>query len=127
MEDAMIINKAGDERGFAHGSIYKTEFVMLEHSSSYFCRDPEKPFLAEFLDTDGLPFIGRRMKEGDPLYCYYSVDESQYKISKFHGKEECFVDNVKQCASFETTNRIACISFRIPVFNTLIPGVLYLS
>ncbi|XP_064213291.1 DNA-directed RNA polymerase I subunit RPA2 [Tribolium castaneum] len=114
MEDAMIINKAADERGFAHGSIYKTEFVTLEHESSYFCRNPEKPELAEFLDTDGLPIIGRRMKDGDPLYCYYSVDESVYKVTKFSGKEECFVDMVKLCASFETTNRTACFTFRVP-------------
>lgn len=30
MEDAMIINKAALERGFAHGSIYKTELIELQ-------------------------------------------------------------------------------------------------
>ena len=29
MEDAMIINKASLERGFAHGQIYKTEVRYL--------------------------------------------------------------------------------------------------
>ncbi len=29
MEDAMVINKASLERGFAHGSVYKCETVEL--------------------------------------------------------------------------------------------------
>jgi DNA-directed RNA polymerase I subunit RPA2 len=114
MEDAMIINKASEERGFAHGSIYKSEFIMLEPSTSYFCRDPEKPELAEFIDTDGLPFVGRHMRDGEPFYCYYSVDEFHYIVKKFRGKEECYVDAVKLCASFEASNKTACITFRVP-------------
>lgn len=30
MEDAMVLNKSSYERGFAHGSIYKAQFVNLE-------------------------------------------------------------------------------------------------
>lgn len=30
MEDAMIINKSSLERGFAHGSIYKSELIELK-------------------------------------------------------------------------------------------------
>lgn len=119
MEDAMIINKSSDERGFAHGSIFKTEFISLDHPTSYFCRDSEQTHLSECLDSDGLPYISRRMKAGDPYYCYYSVDESQYKVVKFNGKEECYVTSVKLCSSFETTNRTAAISFRIQVSITL--------
>jgi DNA-directed RNA polymerase I subunit RPA2 len=33
MEDAMIINKASYERGFAHGSVYKSEFIELKSVS----------------------------------------------------------------------------------------------
>jgi hypothetical protein len=33
MEDAMIINKASYERGFAHGCVYKTEFFELKSVS----------------------------------------------------------------------------------------------
>lgn len=33
MEDAMIINKASYERGFAHGCVYKSEFVELKSVS----------------------------------------------------------------------------------------------
>ncbi|KAH1016706.1 hypothetical protein HUJ04_007883 [Dendroctonus ponderosae] len=49
MEDAMIINKASEERGLAHGSIYKSEFVELEHEGSYFARNPNSAALAETL------------------------------------------------------------------------------
>lgn len=35
MEDAMIINKASFERGFAHGSILKSVFVDLKSVSIY--------------------------------------------------------------------------------------------
>ena len=30
MEDAIVINRASLDRGFAHGQIYKTEFIDLE-------------------------------------------------------------------------------------------------
>ena len=30
MEDAMILNKSSHERGFAHGSNYKAQFLKLE-------------------------------------------------------------------------------------------------
>lgn len=33
MEDAMVLNKASYERGFAHGSILKAQFVDLEPKS----------------------------------------------------------------------------------------------
>lgn len=68
MEDAMVINKAAEDRGFAHGSIYKSEFVELKDQRSYFARDPDKPFLAETLDVDGLPILGIRVKEDNIYY-----------------------------------------------------------
>lgn len=68
MEDAMIINKAAYERGFAHGMIYKSEFVDLKDQRSYFARNPDKPELAEKLDIDGLPVPGTIIKEHDVYY-----------------------------------------------------------
>ncbi|CAH0563356.1 unnamed protein product [Brassicogethes aeneus] len=114
MEDAMIINKSSDERGFAHGSIYKSEFVEVDHPHSYFCRDPNKENLSEFVDTDGLPVIGRKIQAGDPLYCFYSSDTSNYVTKKFGGKEECFVHSVRLCGDFGVkAPKTACITFRI--------------
>lgn len=68
MEDAMIINKAAYDRGFAYGTIYKSEFVDLNDQRSYFARNPDKPELAEKLDTDGLPILGTILSEGDVYY-----------------------------------------------------------
>lgn len=67
MEDAMIINKSADERGFAHGSIYKSQFVDLD-STSFFARNPHDKKLDQFIDNDGLPYIGRRIKSHEVLY-----------------------------------------------------------
>ena len=68
MEDAMVINKASFERGFGHGTIYKSEFVDLKDKKSYFVREPDKQELVKILDVDGLPIIGAIVKEGDPYY-----------------------------------------------------------
>lgn len=68
MEDAIVLNKAACDRGFAYGTIYKSEFVDLTDQRSYFARDPDKPNLAEKLDVDGMPFPGVSIKEGDVYY-----------------------------------------------------------
>lgn len=69
MEDAMIINKSADERGFAHGSIYKSQFIELD-GSSFFARNPHDKKLDAFLDNDGLPYPGRRIRSDEVLYWY---------------------------------------------------------
>ncbi|CAG9824766.1 unnamed protein product [Phaedon cochleariae] len=116
MEDAMIINKASEERGLAHGSIYKSEFVQLEHSASYFSRDKEGKNLAEFLDEDGLPYLGRRMVDGEPHYCYFDTDKATYVTKTFRGKEECFLHSVKLCGNMGVKDppQVACLTYRIP-------------
>lgn len=115
MEDAMIINKAAHDRGFAHGMVYKSEFIDLKDSKSYFARDPNKPILADKLDADGLPIPGILIKEDDYYYCYYDAEQSNYKTAKYHGKEDVYVDNVKLCGTLSTNiPRRACITFRIP-------------
>lgn len=67
MEDAMIINKAAYERGFAHGMIYKSESIELNNQHDYFAKDPDNPKLVG-LDPDGLPHIGALIKEKDAYY-----------------------------------------------------------
>lgn len=115
MEDAMIINKAAHDRGFAHGLIYKSEFVDLKDQKSYFARNPDKPDLAEKLDVDGLPILGTMISEGDVYYCYYDADQSTYVTGKYHGKEDAYVDTVKLCGTLHShIPRRACITFRIP-------------
>uniref|UniRef100_A0A224XGY9 DNA-directed RNA polymerase subunit beta n=1 Tax=Panstrongylus lignarius TaxID=156445 RepID=A0A224XGY9_9HEMI len=115
MEDAMIINKASLERGFAHGSIYKTELIELQSSSSYFGLDPTKPFLNATLGEDGLPFPGTKLCENDPYYCYYDHTKSKFVVGEYSNKEEAIVDHVKLCGAFPGTKETikACILLRI--------------
>ncbi|CAH1235901.1 unnamed protein product [Diabrotica balteata] len=118
MEDAMIINKASEERGLAHGMIYKSEFVELDHPDSFFERDPntKNTNLSNLLDSDGLPFIGRKMVENTPLYCFFDADRSLYITKTFKGKEECYIHSVKLCANFgrQKAKKIACFTYRVP-------------
>ncbi|XP_061713388.1 DNA-directed RNA polymerase I subunit RPA2 [Cydia pomonella] len=114
MEDAMIINKSAYERGFAAGTVYKSEMVELPNGSSYFSRDDTKPALRDHLDTDGLPPVGARIQPDDPIYSYYDGDKNQYVVSRFHGKEEVFVDSVRLCGEFNpNAPKKACIMLRI--------------
>ncbi|KRY46935.1 DNA-directed RNA polymerase I subunit RPA2 [Trichinella britovi] len=73
MEDAMIINKASVERGFAHACIYKTERINLndrlyDGRNVFFHRDPADATLSAFVDEDGLPQVGKLYSKNDPLY-----------------------------------------------------------
>lgn len=99
MEDAMILNKSTFERGFAHGSIYHTEIIELK-GDSYFARDPHKPELAKFLDSDGFPNPGQPLQPNDPICSYYDADETAFSVQKHHGKEPVVVDNVKLLGDF---------------------------
>ena len=92
MDDAMIISKSAHERGFAHGSIYKTKLVKLDADSpsssgvskshsihninNLFGFAPEghiSSTIKEKLDNDGLPRIGAKICEGDPLCASHTV------------------------------------------------------
>jgi len=69
MEDAIVINKASFERGFGHGTVYKSEFIDLNNKKSYFHRDPSKSqVLKKTLDIDGLPMPGTMITKDDPYY-----------------------------------------------------------
>lgn len=74
MEDAFVLNKNSVERGFKHGSIYKTEIINLRkisgdhgvQKSLFFCRKDDPKF-HKFIDEDGLPHVGTRLTYGDPV------------------------------------------------------------
>ncbi|XP_071441340.1 DNA-directed RNA polymerase I subunit RPA2 [Hetaerina americana] len=115
MEDAMIINKASIDRGFAYGSIIKAEYAEIEGTRSEFSRDPSKPNLERFLDTDGLPYVGCRLNDRDPLYCVYNRESCCYKVTTFHGSETAQVMSVKLCSNPHSEKvKIACIIYSIP-------------
>ncbi|XP_075213052.1 RNA polymerase I subunit Rpl135 isoform X2 [Lycorma delicatula] len=120
MEDAMIINKASLERGFAHGSILKSEFIELKEPTSYFCLDPEKPELKEHLGSDGLPFPGAKLTEKMPYYCYFDGADNKFVVEKYMGTAEVIIDNVRLCGTLPKLQRSdrtyikACITYRVP-------------
>lgn len=78
MEDALILNKASIDRGFAHGTVYLNEHIDLDDSiagrESIFVRDiqdvPGEDCGA--IDADGLPSVGARIEKDTKLYGHCS-------------------------------------------------------
>ncbi|XP_041646218.1 DNA-directed RNA polymerase I subunit RPA2 [Cheilinus undulatus] len=121
MEDAMIVNKSSWERGFAHGSIYKTELVDLAEKvrgddSIVFGIKPGDPKAGDKLDADGLPHIGSTLQYGDPFYGYINLNTGQSFITYYKNQESCVVDNIKICSNDSGSGRFKriCITIRIP-------------
>uniref|UniRef100_A0A665TZI2 DNA-directed RNA polymerase subunit beta n=1 Tax=Echeneis naucrates TaxID=173247 RepID=A0A665TZI2_ECHNA len=116
MEDAMIVNKSSWERGFAHGSIYKTELVdlavkMKGEDSVVFGTKPGE--VSARLDADGLPHIGSTLRYGDPFYSCINLNTGKRSIMS---QEECVVDNIKICSNDSGSGHFKriCITIRVP-------------
>lgn len=82
-----MINKASWERGFAHGSIYKTlcidltEKVKEGSENMVFGIGRDSPHPLKNLDADGLPCIGSRLEYGDPFYSYLNLSTGESFVS----------------------------------------------
>jgi DNA-directed RNA polymerase I subunit RPA2 len=112
MEDALILNKSSVERGFAHGTVYKSQVVDLKsvpgasktsHSITLHFGlgsdiriggDKEHP-CCKFLDYDGLPIIGVQLSSGDPLAGYVDDVTGRTRFVKYKGGETAYVDEVR--------------------------------
>ncbi|XP_021553035.2 DNA-directed RNA polymerase I subunit RPA2 isoform X2 [Neomonachus schauinslandi] len=122
MEDAMIVNKASWERGFAHGSVYKSEFIDLSEKikqgddSLVFGVKPGDPRILQKLDDDGLPFIGAQLQYGDPYYSYLNLNTGESFVMYYKSKENCIVDNIKVCSNDTGSGKFKCICIttRVP-------------
>ncbi|XP_026551211.1 DNA-directed RNA polymerase I subunit RPA2 [Pseudonaja textilis] len=120
MEDAMILSKSSWERGFAHGSIYKTERIDLGEKvkqgedNLVFGIGHDKP--VQSLDPDGLPHIGAILQYGDPYYSYVNLNTGESFVTYHKNKETYIVDNIKVCSNDTGTGRFkcVCITFRVP-------------
>lgn len=116
MEDAMILNKSSHERGFAYGTVYKSQVVDLKEirGASRSVTSPslhfglgsdikvegEKPHsCAKFIDSDGLPYIGTELKFGDPLAAYIDDSTGRTRFIKYKGEETTYVDTVRLLGS----------------------------
>jgi len=98
MEDAFILNKGSYERGFAHGSIYKSHVYNLADKKS------NKACMEVFgydgtdnlnLDSDGFPPVGTKLADGDPLYSQLDIATGKCKITNYKGLEPAYIDSVK--------------------------------
>jgi DNA-directed RNA polymerase I subunit RPA2 len=101
MEDAMILCRGAAERGFGHACIYKTETIDLST-----LRERGEPVRHRFglsdrraadgkLDVDGLPPVGTRLVEGDPLYAVMNETTHVAKIERYKGTDPAYVEEVR--------------------------------
>ncbi|KAI0557294.1 RNA polymerase IV Small Subunit [Gracilaria domingensis] len=103
MEDALVINKASLERGFAHGTVYVNNRINLDEKGggkdSIFVRlSEEETETLKTIDQDGLPVVGARVSQGSLLYgvgdVHGSANSSETKWTKYKSVEEGVVDEV---------------------------------
>lgn len=138
MDDAMILNKSAHERGFGHGTIYKTKKISLKDDSrtrssatieKMFGFAPDgttKPWQRETLDDDGLPYIGQEVKAGDVICAWHTVSgdgrgglenkDGATHFEKYKEDEVAYIEEVRLIGS-ESGNEPAqtlSIKFRIP-------------
>ncbi|ODV96448.1 hypothetical protein PACTADRAFT_16580 [Pachysolen tannophilus NRRL Y-2460] len=104
MDDAMIINKSADERGFGYGTVYKVEKIDLAMdrrrgdpiTQHFGFGDDEWPEAwREKLDADGLPLVGVKVEEGDPVAAFYDDTIGRTKIKTYHSSEPAYIHEVK--------------------------------
>jgi len=112
MEDAMILNKSGHERGFAYGTVYKSQIIDLKdmNGASKSITEPtlhfgiggdirmqgdRQHFCCQFLDMDGLPCIGAKISSGDPIAAYMDETTGRTKFVKYKGDEQAYIDEVR--------------------------------
>jgi DNA-directed RNA polymerase I subunit RPA2 len=108
MEDAMIINKSADERGFGYGTVYKSAVYDLKEmrnvpDNACFMLGPDvrrdDPKRA-IIDSDGLPAVGCQVKTNDVIVAWYNHITSRTVYEKYKGDETAYVDEVRLIGAF---------------------------
>ncbi|KAJ8588929.1 beta and beta-prime subunits of DNA dependent RNA-polymerase [Rhizopogon salebrosus TDB-379] len=113
MEDAMILNKSAHERGFGYGTVYKSQIIDLKEmrgaaksSASptlhfglgpdiYTAEGERQHGCCQFLDKDGLPFVGTKLDAGDPIAAYVDDNTGRTRFVKYKGDEQAMVNEVR--------------------------------
>ncbi|KAF5097595.1 hypothetical protein D0Z00_002353 [Geotrichum galactomycetum] len=125
MDDAMILNKSAHERGFGHGTVYKVEKVNLGEKRRRgdpitqrfgFGPDSWPESWREKLDSDGLPMIGAKIEEGDPIAAFFDETSGKTRVKKYKSSEVAFIEEVKLLGedSGDTEFQNLTIKLRIP-------------
>lgn len=144
MDDAMIINKSAHERGFGHGTIYKTKKISLKDDSrtkssktisKMFGFAPNSTVRAstrEHLDADGLPYVGRMVQEGDILCAWHTVsaDYNGQLINRdgithwerYKEAETAFVEEVRIIGSDSGNEPLQTVSIKLRIPRSPVIG-----
>ncbi|KAL1596178.1 DNA-directed RNA polymerase I subunit RPA2 [Nothophoma quercina] len=146
MDDAMILNKSAHERGFGHGTIYKTKICDLEEGgrrnrsgktvSKLFGFAPEGLKKASYLDTldeDGFPRVGTLLRHGDVIAAWHTVSydaatddyvnrDAVTQFFKYKEDELAFVEEVRIIGSEDGTQPCQKISVKLRVPRSPIIG-----
>lgn len=146
MDDAMILNKSAHERGFGHGTIYKTKICDLEEGSrvnrsgktvsKLFGFAPDGAVQAEkkdTLDEDGFPRVGAMLKNGDTIAACHTVSydssiddyvnrDGQTEYFKYKEDEMAFVEEVRIIGSEDGNRPCQKISIKLRVPRSPIIG-----
>lgn len=140
MDDAMVINKSAHERGFGHGTVYKTQTINLRDKGRSASRNVRinkifgiapggvvRPEWRDRLDDDGLVRVGTMVQDGDVIAASHSVSTDPLSgrpmnrdgLTDFHKYREfetAFVEEVRLLGSENGNEPCTCVSimFRIP-------------
>ncbi|KAK4170277.1 putative DNA-directed RNA polymerase I subunit RPA2 [Cladorrhinum sp. PSN259] len=144
MDDAMIINKSAHERGFGHGTIYKTKKISLKDDSrtrtsktigKMFGFAPGSPIRAsdrEMLDADGLPYVGRLVREGDIICAWHTVSadytgklvnrDGITHWERYKDSEDAFIEEVRVIGSDTGNEPLQTVSIKLRVPRSPVIG-----
>lgn len=153
MDDAMILNKSAHERGFGYGTIYKTKIIRLDENertnrartksakniTKLFGFAPNSFISASTrtkLDTDGLPYIGAQIHEGDPLCASHNVTFDGAKtttspyinrdgvntIHKYKDQETAYVEEVRLIGSESGAEPCQSLSIKLRIPRSPVIG-----
>lgn len=146
MDDAMILNKSAHERGFGHGTIYKTKICDLEEGgrknrsgktvTKLFGFAPEglvKASDKETIDDDGFPRIGAMLRSGDKIAAWHTVSydpstgdytnrDGNTSYFKYKEDELAFVEEVRIIGSEDGTQPCQKISIKLRVPRSPVIG-----
>lgn len=145
MDDAMIINKSAHERGFGNGAIFKTkkyDLAVLTRGrakgiSKLFGFAPGgnvKKFIKDHhLNEDGLPPIGKMVREGDPIAAYHTVihdpaaneyvnRDGMTQFLKYKESEDAFVEEVRIIGSETGGEPCQAVSIKLRVPRSPVIG-----
>jgi len=121
MEDAMILNKASFDRGFAHASVYKTVDADLKESGKrYGLPNPKFTNRArrgtfENLGEDGLPRVGEYIKEGQAIFSVGDATGGESFPEKHKEKETAIIQTVRKLGSdSDPTDERVSVTLRFP-------------